>query len=62
MTTITVPGGMTIITATDGRKAHAPEHFAAKWSQKVKDRMVADAHGTSPIARATARTCGLLPA
>lgn len=49
----------TIITATDGRQATAPENFASKWNQNVIDSMVMQAHRGNVADVATCRATGV---
>ena len=48
-----------VITATDGRKATAPEFRANGWDQDVIDSMVMQAHRGNMIDRATCRAAGV---
>lgn len=47
------------ITATDGRQATAPAHFAAKWTQDMIDSLVMQAHRGGVADRATCRVVGV---
>ena len=47
------------ITATTGKQATAPAHFASKWTQEMIDSLVMQAHRGGVADRATCRVVGV---